>query len=82
VKCNCLVPGQRAEISEIQSSNSAQLAETYEKSERFQSIKHHLNGQLKTALSVPQGETPEFATSFLWQVRINFYKTLQLNVSH
>jgi len=60
--------GPVAEISQIESSNRVRLAEIFEKSKEFQTIKHHLDVQLKTALNVPQGETPEFATSFPWQV--------------
>ena len=60
--------GPSAEISEIESSNRVRLAEIFGKSKEFQTVKQHLDGKLKTALSVPQGETPEFATSFPWQV--------------
>jgi len=67
-----VVSGQTAEISEIESSNTILLPELFKNSKEYKTVKQHLDGQLKTALSVPQGDTPEFATSFPWQVCSNF----------
>ena len=67
IKCVCLL-GPSDKVSEIESSNRGRLPEIFEKSNEFQAIKQCLDGNLKTALSVPQGMTPEFATSFPWQV--------------
>ncbi|XP_065906203.1 broad substrate specificity ATP-binding cassette transporter ABCG2-like [Dysidea avara] len=69
--------GPSAEISEIESSNRVRLAEIFEKSKEFQTVKQHLDGKLKTALSVPQGETPEFATSFPWQFGVLAVRTIR-----
>ena len=50
------------------------LANIYAESKEFLTVKQHLEHRLKVALDEPIGETPEFATNFLWQV--NFVSVL------
>ncbi|XP_065906201.1 broad substrate specificity ATP-binding cassette transporter ABCG2-like isoform X2 [Dysidea avara] len=69
--------GPSDEVSEIESSNRGRLPEIFEKSNEFQAIKQCLDGKLKTALSVPQGMTPEFATSFPWQFGVLAVRTIR-----
>ena len=44
------------------------LANIYAESKEYLTVKQHLDHQLKVAINEPVGETPEFATNFLWQV--------------
>ena len=44
------------------------LANIYAESKEFLTVKQQLEHRLKVALDEPVGETPEFATNFLWQV--------------
>jgi len=45
------------------------LAEVFEKSIEFQSLKQHLDIQVEVALKETQTLSPEFTTSFFWQVK-------------
>ena len=47
------------------------LANIYAESKEYLTVKQHLDHRLKVAINEPVGETPEFATNFLWQV--NFF---------
>jgi len=44
------------------------LANIYAESKEFLTTKQHLDQKLQVAINEPVGETPEFATNFLWQV--------------
>ena len=50
---------------------AGRLANIYAESKEFLTIKQHLEQKLQIAINEPVGETPEFATSFLWQVNLN-----------
>ena len=47
------------------------LANIYAESKEFLVVKQHLDQKLKVAINEPVGETPEFATNFLWQVNLH-----------
>jgi len=61
------------------SSHGARLVRTFEESREFLILKQHLDAQLNTALNEPQGKTPQYATNFLWQVRV-FTFSLPLSI--
>jgi len=48
------------------------LANIYAESKEFLTIKQHLDQKLQVAISESVGETPEFATNFLWQVNFTY----------
>ena len=48
----------------------SQLADIYADSKEFLTVKQHLDQKLQAAINEPIGESPQFATNFLWQVSI------------
>ena len=62
--------GEDTDGSTTNSSYGPRLLKTFEESREYLALKQHLDTQLNTALNKPQGESPKYATSFLWQVRV------------
>ncbi|XP_065905452.1 broad substrate specificity ATP-binding cassette transporter ABCG2-like [Dysidea avara] len=58
-------------------SENLSLAELFEKSREFRSLKQRLDIQLTEALNEPQGLSPEFTTGFFWQCGVLAVKTLR-----
>ena len=57
------------------SSHGTCLVKTFEESREFLTLKQQLDAQLNTALNEPQGKTPQYATNFLWQVRVFYFQS-------
>ena len=50
---------------------AGRLANIYAESKEFFTAKQQLEQKLQIAIKEPVGETPEFATNFLWQVDLS-----------
>ena len=53
---------------DINTPPPSRLADIYADSKEFLTVKHHLDQKLQAAINEPIGESPQFATNFLWQV--------------
>ncbi|XP_065906213.1 broad substrate specificity ATP-binding cassette transporter ABCG2-like isoform X1 [Dysidea avara] len=69
--------GEDADDSTTGSSYGPHLPKTFEESREFLVLKQHLDAQLNTALNEPQGESPKYATSFLWQFGVLTIRTIR-----